>query len=131
VLILHYLHPKMHFLVMKMNSLLIHESITPFYITYIHERKFSLWKQQKKQYLHQNGKSSIGKVMGRAIPSYIRTKSHCVPCNKWNSMQYEKVCSLALNYCTLIFWNNMVLLVHKESKSINEFTRFCNELGDF
>jgi hypothetical protein len=24
----------------------------------------------------------------------------------------------------------MVLLVHKESKSINEFTRFCNELGE-
>jgi len=25
----------------------------------------------------------------------------------------------------------MVLLVHKKSKSTNEFTRFCNELGEF
>jgi hypothetical protein len=45
-------------------------------------------------------------------------------------MQYEKVCSLTLNYCTLIVWNNMVLLVHKESKSINEFIKFCSELGE-
>jgi hypothetical protein len=59
------------------------------------------------------------------------TKNHCVPCNMWNSMQYEKACSLALNYYTLIIWTNMVLLVHKESKSTNEFTRFCNELGEF
>ncbi len=69
--------------------------------------------------------------MGWAIPSYITTKSHCVPCDMWNSMQYEKFCSLYLNYCTSIVWNNMVLLVHKESKSINEFTRFCNELAKF
>jgi hypothetical protein len=25
----------------------------------------------------------------------------------------------------------MVLLVHKESKSMNEFTGFCNELSEF
>jgi hypothetical protein len=46
-------------------------------------------------------------------------------------MQYEKVCSLTLNYFTLIIWNNMVLLIHTESKSTNEFTRFCNELSEF
>jgi hypothetical protein len=46
-------------------------------------------------------------------------------------MQYEKVCSLTLNYRTLIVSTNMVLLVHKESKSSNEFIRFYNELGKF
>jgi hypothetical protein len=46
-------------------------------------------------------------------------------------MQYEKACSLTLNYCTLIVLTNMVLMVHKESKSTNEFTRFCSELGEF
>jgi hypothetical protein len=69
--------------------------------------------------------------LGWAIPSYITTKSHCVPCNMWSYMQYEKVCSLTLNYCTLIVWTNMLLLVHKKSKSTNEFTRFCNELNEF
>ncbi len=64
------------------------------------------------------------KVMGWAILSYITTKSHCVPCNIWNSMQYEKACSLTLNYYTLIVWISMVLLVHKDSKSTNEFTSF-------
>jgi len=48
-----------------------------------------------------------------------------------NSMQYEKACSLTLNYCTLIVWTSVVLLVHKKSKSTNEFTRFWNELGEF
>ncbi len=71
------------------------------------------------------------KVMGWAIPSYIITKSDHVPCNMWNSMQYEKTCSLTLNYYTLIVWTSMVLLVHKESKFTNEFTRFCDELGEF
>ncbi len=46
-------------------------------------------------------------------------------------MQYEKACSLTLNYYTLIVWTIMVLLVHKESKSTDEFTRFCIELGEF
>jgi hypothetical protein len=46
-------------------------------------------------------------------------------------MQYEKACSLTLNYYTLIVWNNMVLLIHKVSKSTNEFTKFCSELGEF
>jgi hypothetical protein len=40
VLILHYMHPKMHFLIVKMNSLAIFESntftLTLCYITYIH-----------------------------------------------------------------------------------------------
>jgi hypothetical protein len=31
----------------------------------------------------------------------------------------------------VIVWTSMVLLVHKESKSTNEFNRFCNELGEF
>ncbi len=48
------------------------------------------------------------KVMGWAIPSYITTKSYLVPCNMWNSMQYEKACSLTLNYYTLIVWINIV-----------------------
>jgi hypothetical protein len=48
-----------------------------------------------------------------------------------NSMQYEKACSLTLNYYTLIVWTNMVLLVHEKSKSINEFIRFYNELVEF
>jgi hypothetical protein len=46
-------------------------------------------------------------------------------------MQYEKNCSLTLNYYTLIVWISMVLLVHKKSKSTNEFIRFHNELGEF
>jgi len=49
----------------------------------------------------------------------------------WNFMQYEKVCSLTLNYYTLIVWTSMVLLLHKEFKSTTEFTRFCSELGEF
>jgi len=67
-----------------------------------------------------------GYGMGNTI-----TKNHCVPCNMWNFMQYEKACSLTLNYYTLIVWNNMVLSVHKVSKSTNEFTKFCSELGEF
>jgi hypothetical protein len=46
-------------------------------------------------------------------------------------MQYEKACSLILNYYTLIVWISTVLLVHKESKSTNEFIRFCSELSEF
>jgi uncharacterized membrane protein YagU involved in acid resistance len=134
-LMLHYLHPKMPFLAMKMNSLTILEfkifTIISCYIMYIHWRKFSLWEQQKRQYLHQNEKSRIGKVMGRAIFSYITTKNHCVLCNMWNTMQYEIFCLLTLNYCILIIWNYMVLPIHKESKSINKFIRFYNELGEF
>jgi len=49
----------------------------------------------------------------------------------WNSMQYEKDCSLTLNYNTLIVWTSMVWLVHKNSKPTNEFIKFCNELGEF
>jgi hypothetical protein len=128
VLMLHYLHPKMHFLAVKMNSLMILESITPCYITYIHSGKSSTMKTTKKTIStskcwipHWKG------YLGWAIPLYTRTKSHCVPCNMWNSLQYEKAYSLTLNYCTLIVWTNMVLLVLKESKSTNEFIRFCSE----
>jgi len=46
-------------------------------------------------------------------------------------MQYETTCSLTLNYYTLIAWTSMVLLVHKESKSTNEFIGFCSELSEF
>ncbi len=93
---------------------------------------FTMKTTKKRQYLHQNGKSLVGWTFkGWVIPSYITTKSHCVPCNMWNSLQYDKACSLTLNYYTLIVWTNMVLLIHKESKSNNEFTRFCSELGEF
>ncbi len=69
---------------------------------------------------------------GWAIPSYTTTTNDRVPWNMWDSMQYEKASSLVtLNYCTLIVLTNMVLQVHKEFKSINEFTRFCSELGEF
>jgi len=63
-----------------------------------------------------------GYGMGNTL-IYITTKSHCVPFNMWNSMEYEKDCSLTFNYCTLVVWTNMVLLIHKESKSVNEFIR--------
>jgi len=94
-------------------------------------KKFFIMRITKKTISTSKWKSPTRKVMLWAIPSYITTKNHCVPCNMWKSMQYEKVCSVTLNYCRLIVWNNMVLLVHKESKSTNEFTRFCNELGEF
>jgi len=69
---------------------------------------------------------------GWAIPSYTTTTNDRVSWNMWDSMQYEKASSLVtLNYCTLIVLTNMVLQVHKEFKSINEFTRFCSELGEF
>jgi hypothetical protein len=58
-------------------------------------------------------------------------KNHFVPGNMWNFMQYEKACSLTLNYYTLFVWIGMVLLVHKESKCTDESIRFCIELGEF
>jgi hypothetical protein len=64
-------------------------------------------------------------------PHISQQKNYFVPCNMWNSIQYEKACSLTLNYYTLFIWTNMVLLVHKKSKSIDEFIRFCIELGEF
>ncbi len=98
---------------------------------YLYPLKEVFTMRTTKKIIHQNGKSLARKVMAWAILSYITTKNHCVPCNMWNSMQYEKACSLALNYYTLIIWTSMVLLVHKESKFTNEFTRFCKELGEF
>jgi len=72
---------------------------------------------------------SKGYGMGNTL-IYHNKKSLC-PCNMWNSMQYEKACSLTLNYYTLIISINMVLWVHKESESTNEFIRFYNELVEF
>jgi hypothetical protein len=71
------------------------------------------------------------KGYGMGSTFIYHNKNHCVPCNMWNFMQYEKACSLTLNYYTLIVWATMVFLVHKESKSTNEFTRFCSELSEF
>jgi hypothetical protein len=50
------------------------------YLHPLHEI-FHYEDNKKRQYLHQDGKSPIGKVMGQVIPSYIKTKNHRVPCN--------------------------------------------------
>ncbi len=39
-----------------------------------------IMRTTKKTILTSKWKSPIGKVMGWAIPSYITTKTHCVPC---------------------------------------------------
>jgi hypothetical protein len=56
-------------------------------------------------------------------------ENHCVPCICEILCNMRKL--LTLNYCTLFVWTSMVLLVHKKSKSTNEFTMFWNELGEF
>ncbi len=130
LLMLHYLHPKMHFLAMKMNSLIILESITPCYITYIHSGKSSTMKTTKKTI--PTSKCWIPRwkgYLGWAIPLYTTTKSHCVPCNMWNSLQYEKAYSLTLNYCTLIVWTNMVLLVLKSPNPLMNSLGFVVNFG--
>jgi hypothetical protein len=77
-------HPKTHFLVVKMNSLAILESktfiITPCTLP-IPTKKILHYGITKKTISTPKWKSPTGKVMLWAIPSYITTKTHCVPCN--------------------------------------------------
>jgi hypothetical protein len=41
------------------------------------------------------------------------------------------ISEIPCNNYTFNCLTSMVLLIHKESKSTNEFSKFCNELGEF
>ncbi len=107
MLILHYLHPKTHFLVVKMNSLVILESktftITPCYITNIHKKEVFTMITTTSRWQIPSWKG-----YGMCITLIYHNKKSLCPINMWNSMQYERACSLTLNYYTLIVWTNMV-----------------------
>ncbi len=67
--ILHYLHPKMYFLAVKMNSSAILESITPCYITYSTKGSFH-YENNKKDNTYIKMANPLLEV-GWAIPSYL------------------------------------------------------------